>query len=91
MNYSKTLNCLKFQVHSKVVDFDLQDLNCLIDWYLEPLKAETFLTGEDIEHLFGNIQEIVQFQKLFLQSLEEAVDQELGPITDSNESIQFKV
>ena len=48
----------------------------MIERYLEPLKEETFLSGEDIETLFGNIQEIVQFQKLFLQSLEEAIDME---------------
>lgn len=52
----------------------LQDLNCLIERYLDPLKEETFLSGEDTEQIFGNIQEIVQFQKLFLQSLEEAVE-----------------
>ena len=51
----------------------LQDLNCLIERYLEPLKEETFLTGDDIQQLFGNIREIVQFQRLFLQSLEDAV------------------
>ena len=51
----------------------LQDLNCLIERYLEPLKEETFLTGDDIQQLFGNIREIVQFQRLFMQSLEDAV------------------
>ena len=51
----------------------LQDLNCLIERYLEPLKEETFLSGDDIQQLFGNIREIVQFQRLFLQSLEDAV------------------
>lgn len=64
-------------------------MNCLIEWYLEPLKEETFLSGEDIERLFGNIQEIVQFQKLFLQSLEEAVEHEPG--VDGDEETQFKV
>ena len=54
----------------------LQDLNCLIERYLEPLKEETFLSGEDTQQLFGNIQEIVQFQHMFLQSLEEAVQLE---------------
>ncbi|XP_064629838.1 protein still life, isoforms C/SIF type 2-like isoform X4 [Lineus longissimus] len=54
----------------------VQDLNNLIERYLEPLKAETFLSSEDIEQLFGNIQEIVQFQRLFLRSLEEAIEME---------------
>jgi hypothetical protein len=49
-------------------------LNTLIERYLEPLKTETFLSSEDIEQLFGNIREIVQFQRLFLRSLEEAIE-----------------
>ena len=53
---------------------DSQDLICLIERYLEPLKEETFLSCDDIDQLFGNIQEIVQFQKLFLHSLEDAVE-----------------
>lgn len=44
--------------------------------YLEPLKQETFLSGAEIAVLFGNIQEIVQFQHKFLQNLEEALHQE---------------
>lgn len=67
-----------------------QDLTCLIERYLEPLKEETFLSGEDIEQLFGNIQEIVAFQKMFLQSLEEAIELEpnFNSITDTK---QFRV
>ena len=60
----------------KCLSHVLQDLNCLIERYLEPLKEETFLSGEDIEQLFGNIQEIVTFQRMFLQSLEEAIEME---------------
>ncbi|XP_064601963.1 protein still life, isoform SIF type 1-like isoform X2 [Liolophura sinensis] len=51
----------------------VKDLICLTERYLEPLKEETFLTTDEIEQLFGNIQEIVQFQKQFLHSLEEAI------------------
>ena len=65
-------------------------MNCLIERYLEPLKEETFLSAEDIEALFGNIQEIVQFQKLFLQSLEAAVELDDG-ISIVRESHMFKV
>ncbi|CAH1798643.1 unnamed protein product [Owenia fusiformis] len=54
----------------------VKDLNCLIERYLEPLQAETFLSNDDIEQLFGNIQEIVAFQRQFLLSLEEAVELE---------------
>lgn len=54
----------------------LQHLNNLLENYLEPLKQETFLTGAEIAVLFGNIQEIVQFQHQFLKNLEESVHQE---------------
>lgn len=37
------------------------------------MKKETFLSNAEIHALFGNIQEIVQFQRVFLQSLEEAI------------------
>ncbi|GAB6032814.1 hypothetical protein CHUAL_012017 [Chamberlinius hualienensis] len=51
-------------------------LNNLLEYYLEPLKKETFLSNAEINALFGNIQEIVAFQRVFLQSLEEAVESE---------------
>lgn len=50
-----------------------QDLTCLIERYLEPLKDETYISSDDVEQLFGNIQEIVQFQRLFLHCLEDAI------------------
>ena len=50
-----------------------QDLNCLLERYLEPLKEETFFTTDEMEHVFGNIHEIAQFQRQFLMSLEEAI------------------
>jgi len=46
---------------------------------------------EDIERLFGNIQEIVQFQKQFLHSLEQAVEQEAPATADANDAARFKV
>lgn len=51
----------------------VKDLNCLLERYLEPLKEETFLTSDEMEHVFGNIHEIAQFQRQFLMSLEEAI------------------
>lgn len=51
----------------------LQHLNNLLENYLEPLKQETFLSSAEINALFGNIQEIVAFQRLFMQSLEESM------------------
>ena len=61
-------------VFNATLMYAVQDLICLIERYLEPLKEETFLTSDDIDQLFGNIQEIVQFQKLFLHSLEDAIE-----------------
>lgn len=54
----------------------LQHLNNLLENYLEPLKRETFLSSAEINALFGNIHEIVTFQRQFLQNLEEALDLE---------------
>lgn len=54
----------------------LQNLNNLLENYLEPLKRETFLSNAEINALFGNIQEIVTFQRQFLQNLEEALEAE---------------
>ncbi|XP_053396919.1 protein still life, isoform SIF type 1-like isoform X1 [Mercenaria mercenaria] len=51
----------------------VKDLNCLLERYLEPLKEEMFLTSDEIDNIFGNIQEIALFQRQFLHSLEEAI------------------
>lgn len=67
-----------------------QHLNNLLEYYLEPLKRETFLSNAEITALFGNIQEIFTFQRQFLQNLEEAL--ELEPDFHKFEhSSQFKV
>lgn len=61
-----------------------------MEHYLEPLKRETFLSNAEINALFGNIQEIVTFQRQFLQNLEEAL--ELEPDFHKwDHSSQFKV
>lgn len=54
----------------------MQHLNNLLENYLEPLKKETFLSNAEINALFGNIQEIVTFQRQFLQNLDEALELE---------------
>jgi T-lymphoma invasion and metastasis-inducing protein 1 len=65
-------------------------LNNLLENYLEPLKQETFLSSAEINALFGNIQEIVAFQRVFQQSLEEALAVE--PHFDViDQPYQFKV
>lgn len=61
-----------------------------MEHYLEPLKRETFLSNAEIAALFGNIQEIVTFQRQFMQNLEEAL--ELEPdFHKFDHSSQFKV
>lgn len=67
-----------------------QHLNNLLEHYLEPLKRETFLSNAEIAALFGNIQEIVTFQRQFLQNLEEALDLE-PDFHKFDHSSQFKV
>lgn len=57
---------------------------------MEPLKKETFLSSAEINALFGNIQEIVTFQRQFLQNLEEALDLE-PEFHKFDYSSQFKV
>lgn len=71
-------------------ELSFQHLNNLLEHYLEPLKRETFLSNAEITALFGNIQEIVTFQRQFLQNLEEAL--ELEPdFHKFDHSSQFKV
>lgn len=67
-----------------------QHLNNLLENYLEPLKKETFLSNAEINALFGNIQEIVTFQRQFLQNLEEALEAEPN-FNQFEFSNQFKV
>ena len=50
----------------------MQHLNSLLD-NLDSVKRDQFFTNGEISTLFGNIQDIVQFQQQFLQSLEEAL------------------
>ncbi|XP_034237865.1 protein still life, isoform SIF type 1 isoform X3 [Thrips palmi] len=54
----------------------VKHLNNLLENYLEPLKKETFLSLAEINALFGNIQEIVTFQRQFLHNLDEAIEME---------------
>ncbi|XP_041631227.1 protein still life, isoform SIF type 1 isoform X4 [Drosophila kikkawai] len=51
----------------------VKHLNNLLEHYLEPMKRETFLSNAEINALFGNIHEIVTFQRQFLQNLEESL------------------
>ncbi|KAI5610863.1 T-lymphoma invasion and metastasis-inducing protein 2 isoform X2 [Silurus asotus] len=49
----------------------VKDLSCLFEIYLKPLQVETFLTLDEMESLFGSLPEMLEFQKVFLQTLEE--------------------
>lgn len=43
---------------------------------MEPIKRQKLISGMELLSLFGNIQEIVAFQGMFLDSLEEAIKME---------------
>ncbi|XP_028460482.1 T-lymphoma invasion and metastasis-inducing protein 2 [Perca flavescens] len=51
----------------------VNDLVCLFDLYLTPLQKETFLSKEEMEALFGSLPEMLDFQRVFLQNLEERI------------------
>ncbi|XP_044024082.1 rho guanine nucleotide exchange factor TIAM2 isoform X2 [Siniperca chuatsi] len=51
----------------------VKDLACLFDIYLTPLQKETFLSKEEMEALFGSLPEMLDFQRVFLQTLEERI------------------
>ena len=40
---------------------------------MEPLQEESFLSDDDMQQLFGNIEDIIRFQKLFLNELEQSL------------------
>lgn len=51
----------------------VKDLACLFEIYLKPLQKETFLTLDEMESLFGSLPEMLDFQRVFLQTLEERI------------------
>ncbi|XP_036397488.1 T-lymphoma invasion and metastasis-inducing protein 2 [Megalops cyprinoides] len=51
----------------------VKDLSCLFEIYLKPLQSETFLTQDEMESLFGSLPEMLNFQRVFLQTLEERI------------------
>lgn len=67
----------------------VKDLNCLMERYLKPLQKETFLTQDELDVLFGNLVEMVEFQVEFLKTLEDGV--RLVPDLEKLEKVdQFK-
>ncbi|XP_054652575.1 rho guanine nucleotide exchange factor TIAM2 isoform X2 [Dunckerocampus dactyliophorus] len=51
----------------------VKDLECVFEIYLKPLQNETFLTLDEMESLFGSLPEMLDFQRVFLQTLEEMI------------------
>ncbi|XP_063773781.1 rho guanine nucleotide exchange factor TIAM2 isoform X1 [Pseudophryne corroboree] len=51
----------------------VKDLSCLFELYLEPLHNEIFLTQDEMDSLFGSLPEMLDFQKVFLQTLEDGI------------------
>ncbi|KAG7460626.1 hypothetical protein MATL_G00200670, partial [Megalops atlanticus] len=51
----------------------VKDLSCLFEVYLKPLQEETFLSLDEMESLFGSLPEMLDFQRVFLQTLEERI------------------
>ncbi|XP_029569633.1 T-lymphoma invasion and metastasis-inducing protein 2 [Salmo trutta] len=51
----------------------VKDLSCLFEIYLKPLQNETFLTLDEMDSLFGSLPEMLDFQRVFLQTLEERI------------------
>ncbi|XP_036392299.1 T-lymphoma invasion and metastasis-inducing protein 1-like isoform X1 [Megalops cyprinoides] len=67
----------------------VKDLNCLIERYLTPLQKESFLTQDELDVLFGNLAEMVEFQVEFLKTLEDGT--RLVPDLEKLERVdQFK-
>ncbi|KAJ8412531.1 hypothetical protein AAFF_G00128670 [Aldrovandia affinis] len=67
----------------------VKDLNCLIERYLTPLQKESFLTQDELDVLFGNLAEMVEFQLEFLKTLEDGT--RLLPDLETLERVdQFK-
>ncbi|XP_068456966.1 rho guanine nucleotide exchange factor TIAM1 isoform X2 [Clinocottus analis] len=67
----------------------VKDLSCLIECYLTPLQKESFLSQDELDVLFGNLGEMVEFQVEFLRTLEDGI--RLVPDLDRLERVeQFK-
>uniref|UniRef100_A0A671MEU8 T-lymphoma invasion and metastasis-inducing protein 1-like n=1 Tax=Sinocyclocheilus anshuiensis TaxID=1608454 RepID=A0A671MEU8_9TELE len=68
----------------------VKDLNYLIGRYLTPLQKESFLTQDELDVLFGNLPEMLEFQVEFLKTLEDGT--RLVPDLEKLERVEeFKV
>ncbi|XP_038140942.1 T-lymphoma invasion and metastasis-inducing protein 1-like isoform X4 [Cyprinodon tularosa] len=67
----------------------VKDLLYLIERYLKPLQKESFLSQDELDILFGNLEEMAEFQMEFLRTLEDGI--RLVPHLDKLERVdQFK-
>ncbi len=72
---------LSNQVLAELIETEqkyVKDLHFLMSTYLEPIKGEKFLSSNDLEVLYRNVDEIVTFQKKFLRILEECLEADPG-------------
>ncbi|KAF5898209.1 T-lymphoma invasion and metastasis-inducing protein 1-like isoform X1, partial [Clarias magur] len=80
------------KVINELVDTErtyVKDLHFLIERYLTPLQKENFLSQDELDVLFGNLPEMVEFQVEFLKTLEDGT--RLVPDLDKLERVdQFK-
>ncbi|KAB5543491.1 hypothetical protein PHYPO_G00079790 [Pangasianodon hypophthalmus] len=80
------------KVINELVDTErtyVKDLHFLIERYLTPLQKEHFLSQDELDVLFGNLPEMVEFQVEFLKTLEDGT--RLVPDLDKLERVdQFK-
>ncbi|XP_016348945.1 T-lymphoma invasion and metastasis-inducing protein 1-like isoform X2 [Sinocyclocheilus anshuiensis] len=80
------------KIISELVDTErtyVKDLNILIERYLNPLQKESILSQDELDVLFGNLAEMVEFQVEFLKTLEDGT--RLVPDLDQLERVdQFK-
>ncbi|XP_072558999.1 rho guanine nucleotide exchange factor TIAM2-like isoform X1 [Paramormyrops kingsleyae] len=64
------------KVMQELVDTEksyVKDLSCLFEIYLKPLQTQTFLSLAEMESLFGSLPEMLEFQRVFLQTLEDRI------------------
>ncbi|XP_046716928.1 rho guanine nucleotide exchange factor TIAM1 isoform X1 [Silurus meridionalis] len=80
------------KVISELVDTErtyVKDLHFVIERYRTPLQKEHFLSQDELDVLFGNLPEMVEFQVEFLKTLEDGT--RLVPDLDKLERVdQFK-
>ncbi|KAJ0061548.1 hypothetical protein NL108_005699, partial [Boleophthalmus pectinirostris] len=77
------------KVINELVDTEktyVKDLRFLIDCYLKPLQKDSILTQDELDVLFGNLGEMVDFQVEFLRTLEDGI--RLVPDLDCLERVE---